>query len=218
MEHKITSRKITKEEWDWVCDLHNRSANVIKLYAELLMWWNRKINLVSRGVPRETLIEHTRHSLCIALQKGFVDSNMVIDTGSGGGLPGIPLSIAFEDKDYLINDIVAKKIFAVNDMANKLRLQNRIKTNIGSIKDVDVEKNGLIITKHAFKINELMGHLNGKDWGEMIFLKGRSEVETELEGIETALKISIIDLETEFTGGFYDGKAVVSVKKKMSGG
>lgn len=213
MEHNILERKITSDEWQYISKLHNDLGDRIREYVDALQWWNRKVNLISRDVSRETLVEHTRHSQCIALSGAFIKSRKIIDAGSGGGLPTIPLAIAYNDKGYWINDIVAKKMFAVNDMINKLSLNGIVQTKIGSIAQLQIPNEAVIITKHAFKINELIGLTGLENWDSMVFLKGRKEIRRELEGVKTKLKLDIVDLETDFTGGFYKGKAVVTIQK-----
>ena len=131
MEHSI--RYITKEEQGRIESLYRANAEELMVYIDRLLWWNEKINLVSRGVSRETLEKHVKHSLYVSLLSSFMESDYFVDTGSGGGLPGLPLSVCFKKKQFEINDIVSKKIFAVNDMVSGLNLSGRVRGCQGDI-------------------------------------------------------------------------------------
>lgn len=212
MEHIIRERKITAREYEKLRLIYNRYQERLDAYAELLLWWNTKINLISREVSRETLGLHLLHSLCVSLAGDFEKTRRFIDAGSGGGLPAIPVAIAFEEKEILVNDIVAKKMFAVNDIIQRLSLKERVKTGIGSIENIELQTGQVVVTKHAFKIDELTELLRNSKWETIIFLKGKEEALRELEKVEGKKEVEIIDLETDFTGDFFSGKAVIQVK------
>ncbi|MEX0608723.1 MAG: RsmG family class I SAM-dependent methyltransferase [Balneolaceae bacterium] len=185
----------------------------LEYYADRLLWWNKKINLISRSVSRETVMKHIEHSLVLSQAEAFHQAKKIIDSGTGGGLPGIPLAIIFQDKEFLLNDIVEKKLMACKNMTRDLNLQN-VKTNSSSIKDVGLDADSLLISKHAFKINELFAMIKDKEWNNILLLKGANEVKTELEGIEEQLRISVFKLEDVSDSGFYKGKAMVEIQRK----
>lgn len=91
-----------------------------KLYAE----WNKKINLVSRKDMDNFFLHHVLHSLSIVKIISFNRGTRILDAGTGGGLPGIPLAIVFPDCYFTLADSVRKKITAVNDIISKLDLNN----------------------------------------------------------------------------------------------
>ncbi len=213
MEHKIKIRKIQVGEVLILSELLKIHKAELLLYADKLLWWNRKVNLVSRDVSHETLKEHIKHSLCISLMSEFTNATIIVDAGCGGGLPGIPLGLAFREKSILLNDIIAKKVFVLNDLVNKLSLKNSVSTNAGSIGAVETSLESVIITKHAFKVFELHDFIKEKEWSSMIFLKGKEEALEELKVVDESFKVEILDLETDFMGEFYRGKSVVQVKR-----
>jgi len=211
VEHSI--RYITKEEQGRIESLYRANAEELMVYIDRLLWWNEKINLVSRGVSRETLEKHVKHSLYVSLLSSFMESDYFVDTGSGGGLPGLPLSVCFKKKQFEINDIVSKKIFAVNDMVSGLNLSGRVRGCQGDIGDLEWVGEAVIVTKHAFKIDQLHNLIKGKNWKRIIFLKGHEEAIGEAKNLNGSFKLSIIKLDDKFMDPFFEGKGVVELSR-----
>jgi 16S rRNA (guanine527-N7)-methyltransferase len=211
VEHEI--RSLSLKEKELVESLFRKNKIELEAYADLLIWWNDKLNLVSRGVSRETVLSHIKHSLYVGLSKAFVATDRLIDTGAGGGLPGLPLAICFPEKEIVINDIVRKKIFAVNDVINKLSLKGRAKGMAGDIKSLEFDDVEVVITKHAFKIHELIELISGKKWKRIVFLKGYEEALQEVRGLEGKIKMKIIKLDSDFMSSFYDGKGLIEIER-----
>lgn len=208
MKHSILHNNLSLADAGLIRDLFESNKYPLSQYVTRLLWWNSKINLVSRGVSRETLELHVLHSLVVAQAKVFKEKRHFVDAGTGGGLPGMPLAIAFPDKSFMLNDIVNKKVLACKSMASDLSLANVTVAaqSVGDIGGVDV-----IISKHAFKINMLYELVKKGGWQHILLLKGRDEVEKELDGIEQPLKIEITDLNAGFKHAFFEGKALVEI-------
>ncbi|MDR1528235.1 MAG: 16S rRNA (guanine(527)-N(7))-methyltransferase RsmG [Puniceicoccales bacterium] len=99
-------------------------------YSKLLGEWNEKINLISRKDIQNVISRHIIPSLSISMVGNFTKSEDVLDIGTGGGLPGIPLAIVCRETSFTLMDSVGKKIMAVNDMVKRLNLQNVKTVNI----------------------------------------------------------------------------------------
>ncbi|MDR0741912.1 MAG: 16S rRNA (guanine(527)-N(7))-methyltransferase RsmG [Puniceicoccales bacterium] len=93
-------------------------------YSKLLGEWNEKINLISRKDIQNVISRHIIPSLAISTVGNFTKSEDVLDIGTGGGLPGIPLAIVCRETSFTLMDSVRKKIMAVNDTVKRLNLQN----------------------------------------------------------------------------------------------
>ncbi len=86
--------------------------------------WNSKINVISRKDIDELYTRHVLHSLGIAKVQPFEKGTYILDVGTGGGFPGIPLAILFPETRFYLIDVIAKKIRVVNEVATALGLQN----------------------------------------------------------------------------------------------
>ena len=102
---------------------------------ELYKDWNLKINVVSRKDIDELYLRHVLHSLGIAKVVQFKPNTKVLDVGTGGGFPGIPLAILFPETQFHLVDSIGKKIKVVNDVTEGLGLQN-IKTTHGRVEEI----------------------------------------------------------------------------------
>jgi 16S rRNA (guanine527-N7)-methyltransferase len=210
-QHSISYYYVSRETLLSTEQLIEKHKPKIEEYIRLLLWWNKRINLVSRDVSRETLFNHIHHSLLLTQLKPYKESDFIVDAGTGGGLPGIILAITSPQKQFLLNDIASKKILAVKQMARKLALSN-IETFNGSISQLQAKEPFLLISKHAFKINQLYHLCTELPWEKMLFLKGLN-FEDELEGIETPLEVSAGNLSKVSANDFYSGKAIITISK-----
>ena len=91
---------------------------------ELYQDWNLKINVVSRKDIDELYLRHVLHSLAIAKVIHFKPGSKVMDVGTGGGFPGIPLAILFPETHFHLVDSIGKKLKVVNDVVEGLGLEN----------------------------------------------------------------------------------------------
>ena len=138
--------------------------------AVLVVDWNDKINLVSRKdcTPDVVFGRHILPSLA-ACQTGIIqDKTQIVDVGTGGGFPGLPLAIAYPDCEFLLVDSVGKKLTAVQDMADQLGLNN-VQTHHGRAEllqsqkyDLCVGRSVAAIPTYCFWIHKLLKKGSGK--------------------------------------------------------
>ena len=101
----------------------NQKSNFEKLF-ELYTFWNNQINVISRKDIDLIYERHVLHSLGIAKVISFRPGTKVLDVGTGGGFPGIPLAILFPETEFFLVDSIGKKIKVVNEISNALNLKN----------------------------------------------------------------------------------------------
>ena len=142
-------------------------------YGSLLEEWNHKINLISRKEDAPVIVKHIFHSLLIALYHPFVKEEKVLDLGTGGGLPGIPLAISFPDTQFLLVDATGKKIAACQAMIKRLGITNAIAlhTRIEDLKGVVFDT---VLSRQVAPLDQLCAYAGRllKPGGLLICLKG----------------------------------------------
>lgn len=211
MKHSISFHPNTAHILKTVDNITKKNRKKLNTYQNLLLDWNKRINLVSRDVSRETIREHIRHSLLLSSLPVFKSADLIVDAGTGGGLPGIPLAVAHPRKQFILNDIVSKKIFTVKQLVRELGLVNTQAQN-SSIADLGINNSFLLISKHAFKINELYRYTADLPWDTMVFYKS-VQIEDELKDIPEKLDISVYDLSKSQKHTFYEGKGLIVVNR-----
>ena len=109
---------------DYLPGLSPEKENQLQQFKKLFLEWNEKINLISRKDTEAFEIKHVLHSLSITRFIRFDDGAKVLDLGTGGGFPGIPLAIYYPEVSFTLVDSIDKKMKAVKDMVEELDLQN----------------------------------------------------------------------------------------------
>jgi 16S rRNA (guanine527-N7)-methyltransferase len=113
--------KIIKKYFPELSDLQ---VSQFEKLEELYKDWNSKINVISRKDIDELYVRHVLHSLGIAKVQNFAAGSKVLDVGTGGGFPGIPLAILFPETNFHLVDSIGKKIKVVKGIAEALELKN----------------------------------------------------------------------------------------------
>ena len=124
---------------NWFPDLTEETWQSLEQYCELLRDWNSKINLVSRKDMDRLEIKHLAHCLTITKFLRLMPKTQVLDVGTGGGLPGIPMAICYPQAKFTLMDSIAKKVMVVEDMASKLRLSN-VSVRRGRVEELPKKK------------------------------------------------------------------------------
>lgn len=181
--------------------------------------WNQKINVVSRKDIEELYIRHVLHSLGIAKIIDFKDNSSVLDVGTGGGFPGIPLAILFPNVNYTLVDSIGKKIKVVNEVVEGLSLNN-VKTINARVEEIPGQFD-FIVSRAVAAMPTFVHWVKGKIKKESIhdkrngilYLKG-GDLEEELKEYRTA---EIFELSDYFKEDFFETKRVVYLPLKYKG-
>ncbi|MFN8284697.1 MAG: 16S rRNA (guanine(527)-N(7))-methyltransferase RsmG [Chitinophagales bacterium] len=179
----------------------------IKQFEQLLplyMEWNEKINVISRKDMENFHVHHVLHSLSIALFFDFKKDERILDIGTGGGFPGIPLAILFPETSFTLADSIAKKITVVNAVKSALQLEN-VTTKIARAESIH-EKFDYIATRAVAPMNDLLFWSKNKNTKKIIALKG-GDLSEELKPIKK--NIRIIELKNTFEEEFFETKKIV---------
>lgn len=151
-----------------------RFAALDVLYRE----WNAKINVISRKDIDNLYVHHVLHSLSIAKAVTFAEGSSVLDVGTGGGFPGIPLAILFPKVHFTLCDSVGKKVKVASAVAEALGLDNVECVNC-RVETLPL-KFDYTVSRAVASLTDLYGWVKGSLAGPLICLKG-GDVESEAE-------------------------------------
>lgn len=187
--------------------------------AEVYKDWNQKINVVSRKDIDEIYIRHVLHSLGIAKVQSFLPGSKVLDVGTGGGFPGIPLAILFSETEFTLVDSIGKKIKVVDEVVEALGLQN-VKTVNDRVENISGEFD-FIISRAVAVMPSFVHWVKGKIAKDskhdikngILYLKG-GDLSEELSPYKT---VEVFELSEIFDDEFFDTKKVVYLPMKYRG-
>ena len=181
---------------------------------ELFLDWNAKINLISRKDEQHFYERHVLHSLSIGYYIDFLPETRIMDVGTGGGFPGIPLAILFPEVDFFLIDSIGKKIKVVEDLIAALNLKN-ISTQQIRAEEVN-NSYDFIVTRAVAQLDELLKWTSKK-----INKESRNEIKNgilALKGGDLTEEIkranrSVIswDLSDSFSEDFFETKKLIYV-------
>ena len=193
-------------------DLLEKQIKQFSLLQELYNKWNTQINVISRKDMENLYLKHVLHSLAIAKVISFTEGTKVLDVGTGGGFPGIPLAILFPNVDFLLVDSIGKKIKVVNEVSSAICLSN-IRTMHDRAENIN-ETFDFIVSRAVTNMTDfkkwVKGKFNKKHYNSIdngiLYLKGGDLME-ELRGISHTK----YDISEFFTEDFFETKKVVYI-------
>jgi 16S rRNA (guanine527-N7)-methyltransferase len=212
MSNPLKTINVSRETLMEARNIYKIHFDEFENYIDELMWWNKKINLVSRNVSRETIREHVVHSLVVVPLGVINGPDEWVDAGTGGGIPGIPLAIVTPDVQWVLNDVVSKKIAAVKQMIHKLNLLNA-EGEAEDVKRLEFNKSAGIITKHAFSAGDLFGMIREKPWKKLIMFKGIEESKIEFHELDGSVTGELFEFDFGEREPFYEGKGILVIEK-----
>ncbi len=180
---------------------------LLELYRE----WNDKINVVSRKDIENLYLHHVLHSLSISKLVAFPKGEIVLDAGTGGGFPGIPLAIMNPEAEFLLVDSIGKKLEVVDSVAQGIGLDN-VSTKhdrVENVKEPFTQVLGRAVSSIKEMINWFKPRIRSGELKQAWFFKG-GDVNTELTGIR--FQTEVTPISELFEEEWFEGKFIIRIK------
>jgi 16S rRNA (guanine527-N7)-methyltransferase len=195
-------------------DLSEDQISKFDQLYDLYSFWNAQINVISRKDIEELYERHILHSLGIAKFCSFKPGEKVLDVGTGGGFPGIPLAILFPGTQFHLVDSIGKKIKVVNEVVAALGLTNVKASHLRAEQVTD--KYDFVVSRAVTRLSDFYPWIKGKFNKEsrnaiangILYLKG-GELTEEIK--ESKLKAELYPLSDYFEEDFFETKYVVYI-------
>jgi len=200
---------------DYFPNLTPQQLQKISQLEEIYTFWNQKINVISRKNIHTFYIQHVLHSLAIAKMIQFAPDTKVMDLGTGGGFPGVPLAIIFPQTQFTLVDSIAKKIKVVKNVIEHIELNN-VSAICERAEEIP-KKFDFVVTRAVTNLSEIILWTEKKILSQQnndlpngwICLKG-GDLTKELEEINKTYKQ--YDIDQFFEEDFFKTKKIVYVK------
>lgn len=192
-------------------DLTEQQIEQFEALLPLYKEWNEKINVISRKDIDELYLRHVLHSLAIAKVMPFANGSSILDVGTGGGFPGVPLAILFPECQFHLVDSINKKLKVIKGVVDALSLEN-IKTTHSRVEAIN-EQYDFIVSRAVTSMPEFTKWVKGKIRKEQIndfkngilYLKG-GDLSDELKQYT---RVKLFPLTDYFKEDFFETKKVV---------
>ena len=197
-------------------DLSNKQRDQIESMVSIYEFWNKKVNLISRRDLLFFYERHILHSLSICKLLNFRANTKIMDLGTGGGFPGVPLAIMYPDVNFHLVDSINKKTKVLIDIAKELKLNN---INVINARAEDInESYDFIVVRAVGRLdklikwtdNQLSTVQNNTILNGWLCLKG-GDLTDEVSRIKH--NISIYNISNFFEEDFFSTKKVIHVTK-----
>ncbi len=189
--------------------LSNLQKNRFNALQNIYNEWNSRINVISRKDMDNFYLHHVLHSLSIAKAFHFIRGDFVLDVGTGGGFPGIPLAILFPETKFVLLDSIQKKIKVVTEVINDLELKNaepvrsRVEEHQGKY---DYVISRAVTSFPAFVSMTRTKLKKAENRGGIIYLKGGNLTE---ELFPFRPRIELLEIKEFFDEPFFETKKII---------
>ena len=208
----MRSEELARKYFPEITDQQVRQYNAL---SDLYPYWNEQINVISRKDIDELQERHVLHSLGIAKVMQFLPGERVMDVGTGGGFPGIPLAILFPETQFHLVDSIGKKIKVVQEVAKAIGLKNLTAAHTRA--EAVPGKFDFVVSRAVTQLKDFYPWVKGKFNKEsrntlpngILYLKG-GDLEKEIA--ESGLAVQQYHLKDYFEEEFFETKQVVYIK------
>lgn len=196
-------------------DLSTTKKENLHQLKEIYTFWNKKINVISRKDMDLFFERHVLHSLAIS-KLIFFNKADVLDIGTGGGFPGIPLSILFPESNFTLIDSIGKKIKVVNAVKQELNL-----SNVEAIQSRAENVSGsfdFIVSRAVTRLNKFLPWTKGKIKKRnnhtiengILYLKG-GDISNEINEVDLRKPPAVVPISNYFEESFFETKLIVHI-------
>lgn len=194
-------------------DLSETQRRQFSMLGKLYAWHNERVNLISRKDMDQFYVHHVLHSLALAKVCEFKPGQQVIDIGTGGGFPGIPLSIMYPETSFTLCDSIGKKIRVVQDIIATLELENA--DAVYERTEKLGKKFDIATARAVAPMTELWGWMKGQWKGKPRFylLKG-GDLAAEMSDLldrQPGLHFQVTNIADLFEEPFFETKKVITI-------
>jgi 16S rRNA (guanine527-N7)-methyltransferase len=200
----------------------NLDQNQIRQFEtlkDLYVDWNSKINVISRKDIENFYTRHVLHSLSIAKFIDFKKNTKILDVGTGGGFPGIPLAIYFKNTSFTLVDSIGKKIKVVDQIVEELEIKN-VKSKIERVENFS-QKFDFIVSRAVTQLEKfcpwIEQNISKSNKNELqngiIYLKG-GDLKEEIQKVSKKYNFKIEKIINYFEDSFFESKSILYLYKK----
>ena len=204
---------------NYFTNLTEQQVQRLSMLDELYRYWNSRINLISRKDIDQLYLHHVLHSLSIARVTSFKPNTAVLDVGTGGGFPGIPLAIMFPEARFHLVDSIGKKIMVVNEVAKALGLSN-VTAEQKRAEELKYSYD-FVVSRAVTDLPTFIGWIwkkiipNGENAlpNGILYLKG-GDLKEEVKATRIPRnQVEVYDLHTFFKKEFFETKKLVYIQR-----
>jgi 16S rRNA (guanine527-N7)-methyltransferase len=200
-------------------NLDQNQMQQFEILKDLYLDWNSKINVISRKDTENFYTRHVLHSLSIAKFIDFKKNTKIMDVGTGGGFPGIPLAIYFKNSSFTLVDSIGKKIKVVDQIVDELKIKN-VKSKTERAENIS-EKFDFIVSRAVTQLERFCPwveqNISKSNKNEIpngiIYLKG-GDLKEEIQKITKKYNYRIEKIINYFEDSFFESKSILYLHKK----